>query len=267
MVARTQSVIPSRLERSTLIAPASNYPMIQKAPVALADVVCIDLEDAIAPNAKETSRANVVRALAELAFGYSLRAYRINGLDTYFASRDVIEVLEVAGDRLDLVVAPKVNQPEDVYLVDTTLSQIEEQRGFDRRIGIEALIETAKGRRHVDQIASSSSRLETIVFGPGEYTASLQMPQDSIGVLDENDALNLGHRWRYAMHRVVVAAPAYSKRCIDGASADLKDIVGLKQVSEIACVMGLDGKWAIHPSQIAPANAIFAPPPRQVAWA
>jgi citrate lyase subunit beta/citryl-CoA lyase len=241
--------------------------MIQKAAAALADVVCIDLEDAVAPSAKEASRANVIRALTELDFGHSVRAYRMNGLDTYFAYRDLLEVAEAVGDRLDLVIVPKVNQPEDVYLVDTLLSQIEEYKGFGRRIGIEALIETAMGCLNADQIASASSRLETIIFGPGDYAASLQMPQDSIGVMDENDALYPGHRWHYAMQRVVVAARAYGKRCVDGAYADITDIEGFKHVCEIARVMGFDGKWVIHPSQIPPANAIFTPPSIQVAWA
>lgn len=267
MNAASQTTVPDRLERSVLSVPAANYAMIEKAARSAADAVCIDLEDAVAPSEKEASRANVVRAFRELDFGSRLRIYRINGLDTHFAYRDLIDVVEPAGDRIDLVMAPKINRPEDVYLIDTLLTQIEAYKGFTRRIGIEAQIETALGCLNVNAIAASSPRLETIVFGPGDYAAAVQMPLDSLGEFDENDRLYPGHRWHYVMHRIVVAARAYGKRCIDGPFAGLRDPDGFRQACAIARAMGFDGKWCIHPSQIAAVNEVFVPPAAQVAWA
>ena len=144
-----------RLERSILLVPASNWGMIQKTAAAQADAVCIDLEDAVAPSEKEASRANVIRAYKELDFGRKLRLFRMNGLDTYFAYRDLVEIVEAAGDKIDLIVVPKVNRPEDIYFVETLLSQIESYKGFERPIGIEALIETAAGCVNIREIAAS----------------------------------------------------------------------------------------------------------------
>ena len=176
-----------RLERSVLLAPASNWGMIQKTAVSHADAVCIDLEDAVVPDEKEASRANVIRAYRELDFGDKLKMYRMNGLDTHFAYRDIIEIVEAAGDRIDLIVVPKVNRPEDIYVVETLLGQIESYRKYSRPIGIEALIETALGCVNIREIAACSERLEGFVYGPGDYAASARMPMESIGELDEND--------------------------------------------------------------------------------
>lgn len=259
--------LSTRLERSVLITPASNLRMIEKAAASAADAVCIDLEDAVAPSEKEASRANVIHALTHLDFGHRLRMYRINAFDTPYAYRDLIEVVEAAGERLDCVVIPKVDRPEDVYVVETLLKQIEMAKGFTNRIGIEVQIETALGCVHVNAIAACSARVEAILYGPGDYAASLQMPMDAIGALDASDDLYPGHRWHAIMHSVVVAARAYGKRCIDGPFAAYRDPDGLTKVSEIARVMGFDGKWAIHPSQIAPINRVFSQPEQQVMWA
>jgi citrate lyase subunit beta/citryl-CoA lyase len=267
MTVSSHTTLPDRLERSQLSVPASNYDMIRKAAASAADAVCIDLEDAVAPNEKEASRANVVRAFRELDFGHRLRVFRINGLDTHFAYRDLIEVVEGAGDRIDLVMVPKVNRAEDVYVVDTLLTQIEVYKGFPNRVGIEAQIETALGCLNVDRIAAASPRLETLVYGPGDYAASVQMPLDAIGELDANDRLYPGHRWHYVMQRVVVAARAFDKRVIDGPFAGIRDAEGFKHACDIAQVMGFDGKWCIHPSQVETANRVFSPPEGQVAWA
>ena len=199
-----------------LLVPASNPGMIAKAAASDADAVCIDLEDAVAPSEKEASRAHVIHALTHLDFGHSLRMFRMNALDTPFAYRDLIEVVEAAGDQLDLVMLPKADRPEDVYVVETLLAQIEMAKGFTNRIGIEAQIETALGCVNVNAIAACSARVETLIYGPGDYAASLQMPMDVIGVLDENDARYPGHRWHAIMQSVVVAARAYGKRCMDG---------------------------------------------------
>jgi citrate lyase subunit beta/citryl-CoA lyase len=256
-----------RLERSVLLVPASNWGMIQKTAAARADAVCIDLEDAVAPEEKEASRANVVRAYRELDFGNKLKMFRMNGLDTHFAYRDLIEIVEAAGDRIDLIVIPKVNRPEDVYVVETLLGQIESYKKFSRPIGIEALIETALGCVNIREIAACSERLEGFVYGPGDYAASVRMPMESIGELDENDAIYPGHRWHHVMHSIVSAARAYNKRAIDGPFAGIKNPEGLLQACKIGRAMGFDGKWCIHPSQIETVNRTFVPSEKEIEWA
>ncbi|MGI8856308.1 MAG: HpcH/HpaI aldolase/citrate lyase family protein [Thermomicrobiales bacterium] len=257
----------ARLERSVLLVPASNPGMIAKAAASDADAVCIDLEDAVAPSEKEASRAHVIHAFTHLDFGHSLRMFRMNALDTPFAYRDLIEVVEAAGDHLDLIMLPKADRPEDVYVVETLLTQIEMAKGFSNRIGIEAQIETALGCINVNAIAACSARVETLIYGPGDYAASLQMPMDVIGVFDENDSHYPGHRWHAIMQSVVVAARAYGKRCMDGPYGAFRDMEGFEKACEIGRVMGFDGKWAIHPSQVEVLNRVFSLPESQVTWA
>lgn len=256
-----------RLERSVLLVPASNWGMIQKTAAARADAVCIDLEDAVAPEEKETSRANVARAYRELDFGGKLRMFRMNGLDTHFAYRDLVEIVEAAGDRIDLIVIPKVNRPEDVCFVETLLGQIESYKRFSRPIGIEALIETAMGCVNIREIAACSERLEGFVYGPGDYAASVRMPLESIGELDEHDRIYPGHRWHHVMHSIVSAAKAYDKRAIDGPFAGIKNLEGLAQACKIGRAMGFDGKWCIHPGQIETVNQTFVPSQKEIDWA
>ena len=256
-----------RLERSVLLVPASNWGMIQKTAAARADAVCIDLEDAVAPDEKEASRANVARAYRELDFGNKLRMFRMNGLDTHFAYRDLVEIVEAAGDCIDLVVVPKVNRPEDIYVVETLLGQIESYKKFSRPIGIEALIETALGCLNIREIAACSERLEGFVYGPGDYAASVRMPMESIGELDENDRVYPGHRWHHIMHSIVSAAKAYNKRAVDGPFAGIKNPEGLMQACKIGRAMGFDGKWCIHPSQIETVNQTFVPSEKEIDWA
>ncbi len=256
-----------RLERSVLLVPASNWNMIQKTAASPADAVCIDLEDAVTVDEKEASRANVVRAYRDLDFGGKLRMYRINGLDTHYAYRDLIDVVEAAGDCIDLIVVPKVNRPEDVYVVETLLTQIESYKKIARPIGIEALIETALGGVNIREIAACSTRLEGFVYGPGDYAASVRMPMESIGELDENDAIYPGHRWHHIMHSVVNSARAYNKRVIDGPFAGIKNAEGLQQACKIARAMGFDGKWCIHPGQVEAVNQTFVPSAKELAWA
>jgi len=256
-----------RLERTVLLAPASNWKMLQKAAAAQADAVCIDLEDAVAVEEKEASRQNIIRAYTELEFGSKLKMYRMNGLDTGFAYRDVVEIVEAAGKNIDLIVVPKVNCPEDIYFVETLLRQIESHKNIKRPIGIEALIETAAGCINIREIAASSDRLEAFIYGSGDYAASVQMPMESIGELDENDSVYPGHRWHYVMHAMVSAARAYQKRVIDGPFAGIKNPEGLKQACNVARAMGFDGKWCIHPSQIETANEIFVPSDKDIEWA
>lgn len=256
-----------RLERSVLLVPASNWGMIQKTATAQADAVCIDLEDAVALGEKEASRANVSRAFKELDFGRKLKMFRMNGLDTAFAYRDLVEIVEAAGDRVDLIVVPKVGRPEDVYFVETLLSQIENYKGFERPIGMEALIETAAGCVNLREIAASSERLEGFIYGSGDYAASVQMPLESIGEADEHDQIYPGHRWHYIMHAIVSTARAYQKRAIDGPFAGIKNLAGLAQACKVGRAMGFDGKWCIHPSQIETVNQTFVPREKDIQWA
>lgn len=256
-----------RLERSILLVPASNWNMIAKAAASQADAVCIDLEDAVAVSEKESSRAHVIRAFTDLDFGNKLKMYRMNGLDTYFAYRDIVEICEAAGDKVDLIVVPKVNRPEDIHFVDMLLTQIEAYKRYRHAIGIEALIETAAGCINIREIAGSSARLEGFIYGSGDYAASVQMPMASIGELDENDAVYPGHRWHYVMHAIVSAARAFQKRAIDGPFAGIKNPEGLNQACKIGRAMGFDGKWCIHPSQIGAVNQTFVPPEQDILWA
>jgi citrate lyase beta subunit len=250
-----------------LFVPAARWPMIVKAAASDADAVCIDLEDSVPASEKEASRTNVVRALAELDFGRRLRMFRINAVSTSFAYRDVIDVVEAVGDRLDLVMIPKAESPADVAFVATLLSQIEAHRGFRVPIGIEAQIETAAGVVWVREIAGASPRLEALIFGAGDYAASMRMPAAGIGTFDANDELYPGHRWHGAMHAIVAAARANGLRCIDGPYSDFSDLAGFERACRIARSLGFDGKQCIHPAQLATANGVFAPTDAEVAHA
>ena len=256
-----------RLERSMLYVPASRPNMIEKAAASDADAVCIDLEDAVTVDEKAASRANVVRAFLELDFGRKLKAFRINALDTPFAYRDLIEVVESAGDRIDVVMVPKAHLPEDVRFVCMLLTQIEQAKGFTRPIGLEVQIESAKGFMWLREIAEASPRLQALVFGPGDYSATMQMPVANIGELDENDHFYPGHRWHAVMHAVVAAARANGLRAIDGPYAGYRDTSGLERSSRIARVMGFDGKQCIHPNQIPVVHEIFSPSAEEVSRA
>jgi citrate lyase subunit beta/citryl-CoA lyase len=257
----------ARLTRSMLFVPASRPDMIAKAAASAADAVCVDLEDAVAPDQKEASRAHAIAALRELDFGARVRMLRINALDTPFAYRDLIEVVEAAGARIDLIMLPKTAAPRDVEFVDTLLTQIEARMGLARPIGIEAQIETASGFLWAREIAHSSPRLEALIFGPGDYAASLRMPLANIGEPDEHDALYPGHRWHAVMHAIVAAARANGLRCMDGPAANFKDPTGFERACRVALALGFDGKQCIHPAQLPIANRVFAPAPAELAWA
>jgi citrate lyase subunit beta/citryl-CoA lyase len=209
----------------------------------------------------------VVAALREVDFGGKTRIVRINGLDTPFAYRDLVEVVEAAGDRIDLIMLPKAGAAEDVRFVDRLLSGIEQNRGFGRPVGIEAQIETAAGFLEIREIARSSPRLEGLIFGPGDYAASMRMPSASIGEPDAHDAAYPGHRWHAVMHTIVAAARAYGLRATDGPYAAFRDAEGFARSCGVARALGFDGKQCIHPAQIEAVNAAFAPTAEEVAEA
>jgi len=254
--------------RSLLAVPATRRKMAEKALASAADAVFLDLEDAVAPDSKAAVRGDVVSALKELDWQGRLRLYRANALDTPYFYRDLIEVVEKAGDSLDAVMIPKVNRPEDLHVASTLLSQLELAMDLDRgKIKLEAQIESAEGLTNVDLIASATGRLEALHFGPGDFAASVSMPQTSIGVMDEWDEEYPGHRFHYAMQRIVVAARAGGLRVLDGPVADYGDEEGLRRSCLIARALGFDGKWCIHPAQIAVVNETFSPTVKEVDWA
>jgi citrate lyase beta subunit len=242
--------------------------MIEKGPSSGADLFFLDLEDAVAPNEKESARGNVVRAINELDWRGRPTMYRMNSLDTPYFYRDVIEVVEQAGGKLAVILVPKVEAPRDLHALDTLLTSIELAAGLESgKVKLEAQIETARGLTKVAGIAQATPRLEALHFGPGDYAASVRMPQTSIGTTDEWDEVYPGHRFHYAMCRIVVAARAADLRVVDGPVADYRDEEGLRKACLVARSLGFDGKWCIHPAQAETVNEVFSPTEREVEWA
>jgi citrate lyase beta subunit len=258
---------PQRFARSMLFVPASRPDMIAKAVRSDADAICIDLEDAVARDQKESSRKNVVHALKALDFGVRTRIVRVNALDTMWTYRDVIDVVETSGAFVDVIMLPKTRSAADVQFLDLLLTQIEARCGIGRRIGIEAQIESASGFLNATQIAASSTRLEGLIFGMGDYAASMHMPLASIGAEDEHDAAYPGHRWHAVLHTIVAAARANGLRCMDGPFANYRDDAALVKAARAARAMGFDGKQCIHPAQLAIVNQTFAPSASEIEWA
>jgi citrate lyase subunit beta/citryl-CoA lyase len=257
-----------RVSRSVLAVPASREKMTEKALSSPADLLFLDLEDAVAPNEKADARKNIVRSIRELDWQGRPTFYRMNSLDTPYFYRDVIEVVEEVGEGLDSVLVPKVERPEDLHTLDTLLASVELNADLEPgKIKLEAQIETARALATIDGIARSTGRLEALHFGPGDYAASIRMPQTSIGTMDAWDEVYPGHRLHYAMHRIVVAARAANLRVIDGPVADYGDEEGLRKSCLLARSLGFDGKWCIHPSQIGIVNEAFSPTEKEIEWA
>ena len=250
-----------RLRRSELSTPGSNERMMERAAGSAADFVFLDLEDACAPSEKVPARAKVVNALKTLDWGRKTRAVRINNLETEWAYEDIIHVVEEAGEQLDVIIMPKVKRAEDVRWVDVLLTQIERKLHRDRRIGLEVLIEEVEAMINAEEIARATPRLEALIFGPGDYSASQGVSVDSIGGTSKDYP---GDVWHYARNKVVIAARAAGIDAIDGPFADFKDGEGYRTQCKRALVLGLVGKWAIHPSQIEIANTVFSPTREQV---
>jgi len=255
---------PHRAGRSTLFVPGSRPDMIAKAAASQADAVCLDLEDSVAPAEKPSSRAHVVRALRELDFGTRIRMVRVNAIDTPFAYRDIVDVVEGAAGRVDALMVPKVASARDVWFVDTLLAQIEASLGIATPVEVHGQIESAAGYVNLANIASAAPRLRSLILGPGDFAASMRMPSIGIGEFDEHDALYPGHRLHGVMLALVAAARANGLQCVDGPYGQYKDAAGFDRSCRIARVMGFDGKQCIHPSQLAPVNEIFSPTPKEV---
>jgi malyl-CoA/(S)-citramalyl-CoA lyase len=262
---------PARLNRSELAVPGSNYRFLEKAAQSTADVVFLDLEDAVAPDDKPQARKNVIKAINEIDWGQKILSVRINGLDTHYMYRDVVDIIEQGSDRLDLIMIPKVGTAADVYAVDMLVTQAEDAMGRKKRIGFELIIETALGMMNVDEIAAASARNESLHFGVADYAASTKArttviggPNPNYGVLTDPDDdgqrdYHWGDMWHYAVARMVVAARANGLRPIDGPFGDFSDADGYRAQGFRSAVLGCEGKWAIHPSQVDLANELFSP--------
>jgi citrate lyase subunit beta/citryl-CoA lyase len=253
----------TRLHRSELAVPGSNPSFIDKAADSEADYIFLDLEDAVAPPEKEQARKNVIAALNDIDWAGKGKtvSVRINGLDTHYMYRDVVDVMEQAGDRLDTILVPKVGVPADLYCVETLVDQVEQARGYRTTVGLEALIETALGMANVEQIAASCGRLEALHFGVADYAASNRARTVSIGGLNPDYP---GDQWHFALARMIVACRAFGLRAIDGPFGDFADRDGFLAAARRAAALGAEGKWAIHPSQVGLANEVFSPPEAEV---
>jgi citrate lyase beta subunit len=234
--------------------------MHAKALASAADIVMLDLEDSVPPDAKEKARQQVIQTLKSSAAGTRPLAVRVNALDTPFGYRDLLEVAEAAGERIDTIVVPKVNRAADIHFVDRLLNGIEMNTGIDRPIGIEASIETAEGLAQVKTIAGASRRIRTLVFGIADYAASVGARLVSLsGHGEKEEAIYPGHRWHHALSRIVMTAKANGLMAIDAPYGNFKDEAGLEHAAGLGCALGCDGKWAIHPVQIDCINRVFTP--------
>lgn len=268
---------PARLNRSELAVPGSQPQMFEKASQSQSDVIFLDLEDAVAPDDKPQARINVIEALNDIDWNRKTMSVRINGLDTHYMYRDVVDVLEQAGERLDLIMIPKVGTAADVYALDMLVTQIEDATGRRKRIGFELIIETALGMQNVNEIAAASPRIESLHFGVADYAASTRARTTTIGGVNRDYAVltdpqddtgardaHWGDMWHHALSKMVIAARANGLRPVDGPFGDFSDPDGYAAAARRAAVLGYEGKWAIHPSQIELANTVMSPDDEEV---
>ncbi|MSP81899.1 MAG: CoA ester lyase [Alphaproteobacteria bacterium] len=266
----------ARINRSELAVPGSQAKLFEKAAVSAADVIFLDLEDSVAPDEKPQARRNVIAAINDIDWGTKTLSVRINGLDTHFMYRDVVDVLEQTRGRLDLFMIPKVGTAADVYAVDMLTTQIEAAMGRGKRLGFELIIETALGLANVEAIAGASRRNESLHFGVADFSASTRARTTNIGGANPNYAVltdrdgdrprdtHWGDQWHYAIARMVVAARANGLRPIDGPFGDFGDADGYRAAAHRATAIGCEGKWAIHPSQVGLANEVCSPSDKEV---
>ena len=265
--------VPARLYRSKLFVPGSRPALFEKAAAGEADVVCLDLEDSVAPADKEKARDAIVAALNDVAWKDKFVTARINGLETHWCYRDVLALVEKGGERLDAIMIPKVGNANDVYAIDVLIAQASQAVGRKKSIGLEAIIETAAGLTNIDAIAASSPRLETLHFGAADYAASQGMRTTNIGggnadyvMLTDGQARerHWNDLWHYPLFRIAQAARAHGIVPIDGPFGDYSDSDGFRVQAQRTAILGFEGKWAIHPSQVALANDIYPPPAKEV---
>ena len=264
-----------RLHRSELAVPGTQEALFEKSAKSAADIIFLDCEDAVAPDDKEKARKNIIQGLNEVDWGTKTMMVRINGLDTHYMYRDVVDIVE-ACPRLDMILIPKVGTAQDVYAVDMLVTQIEMAKKRTKKIGFEILIETALGMANVEAIAQASKRNEAMSFGVADYAASTRARTTVIGgvhpeygvLTDKDDKGNRefhwGDPWLFAQSRMMVACRAYGLRPIDGPFGDFGDPDGYLAAARRAAVLGYEGKWAIHPSQIPLANEVYSPSEAEV---
>ena len=247
-----------RSRRSCLAVPGSNPRFLEKAKGLPADQVFLDLEDAVAPIAKEGARANIVAALVEGGWGDTVRTVRVNDWTTRWTYSDVVEVVTGAGSELDCIMLPKVQTAEQVVALDLLLTQLEQALGLEvGRIGIEAQIENALGLTNVNAIAAASARVETIIFGPADFMASINMKSLVVG--EQPPGYDVGDAYHYILMQILMAARAYDKQAIDGPYLQIRDVEGFTRVAGRSAALGFDGKWVLHPGQIDAANEVYSP--------
>ena len=253
----------SRLHRSELAVPGSSPEMFEKALNSKADYIFLDLEDAVSPMDKISARQNVIKALKEINWrekGKTI-SVRINSPDTHYMYKDLIDIVEEVGEKLDTILLPKAGTASDVYMIDCLLTQIEASKKLNTKIGIECLIETALGMSNIKEIAKSSDRLEALHFGVADYAASLRARTVVIGGLNPDYP---GDQWHHGLSELVMTCRAYGLRAIDGPFGDFNDPDAYIAAAKRGAAIGIEGKWAIHPSQIDLANKVFSPPEAEV---
>ncbi len=249
---------PVRARRSNLAVPGSNRKMIDKARTLPVDQVFLDLEDAVAPLAKQGARATIVEALNEGGWGERVRVVRVNDWTTPWTYRDVVEVVEGAGAELDCIMLPKVQSADQVVALDLLLTQIERTVGLEvGRIGIEAQIENARGLLAIDAIAKASPRVETLIFGPADFMASIAMKSLVVG--EQPPGYDVGDAYHHILMSILLAARANDKQAIDGPYLAIRDVEGFRRVAGRSAALGFDGKWVLHPGQVDAANDLFSP--------
>ncbi len=262
---RIQPAAPARPNRCQLFGPGSNTKLFPKMAASAADVINLDLEDSVAPSDKDIARANVIEALNTVDWGNKYMSVRINGLDTPYWYRDVVDLLEQAGDRLDQIMIPKVGCAADVYAVDALVTAIERAKGRTKPISFEVIIESAAGIAHVEEIAASSPRMQAMSLGAADFAASMGMQTTGIGGTQENYyMLREGEKhwsdpWHWAQAAIVAACRTHGVLPVDGPFGDFSDDEGYIAQAKRSATLGMVGKWAIHPKQIALANQVFTP--------
>lgn len=267
---RIQPQPVARPNRCQLFGPGSNTKLFAKMATSAADVINLDLEDSVAPNDKPQARANVIEAIGAVDWGNKTLSVRINGLDTPFWYRDVVDILEQAGDRLDQIMIPKVGCAADLYAVDALVTAIEAAKGRTKRIAFEVIIESAAGIAHVEEIAAASPRLQAMSLGAADFAASMGMATTGIGGTQENyymlheGAKYWSDPWHWAQAAIVAACRTHGILPVDGPFGDFSDDDGYRAQALRSATLGMVGKWAIHPKQIALANEVFTPSEKAV---
>ncbi|MDK3075116.1 L-malyl-CoA/beta-methylmalyl-CoA lyase [Sedimentitalea sp. JM2-8] len=262
---RLQPAAPARPNRCQLFGPGSRTALFEKMAASAADVINLDLEDSVAPSDKETARANIIAAISDVDWGNKTLSVRINGLDTPWWYRDVVDLLEQAGERLDQIMIPKVGCAGDIYAVDALVTAIEAAKGRSKRIDFEVIIESAAGIAHVEEIAAASPRMVAMSLGAADFAASMGMQTTGIGGTQENYyMLREGEKhwsdpWHWAQAAIVAACRTHGVLPVDGPFGDFSDDDGFRAQARRSATLGMVGKWAIHPKQIALANEVFTP--------